>query len=72
MKLFLLKRNFPVRYDENDGFVIRAENEFDARCIANENHADEGRIWDCEASVSCQEININGNKGIILADFYEA
>jgi len=57
MKVFLLERaNFS--YDEIFRKVIVANNEQRARKIANLETADEGKIWEDSAEVSCTIINL--------------
>ena len=72
-------------YDKNFGFIIRAENEKEAREIANENAGDENRgeflnsktsdtktPWLDEKYSTCVEISSNGEKGLIMQDFARA
>ena len=70
MKLFLLTRD-NYTWDEYDAFVIRAENEEEARKLA----AKEGESsfesihWLNKTVSKCEEIKIKGDKGIILSSF---
>ena len=72
-------------YDKNFGFIIRGENEKEAREIANENAGDENRgeflrektantktPWLDEKYSTCIEISGNGEKGLIMQDFARA
>jgi hypothetical protein len=75
MKLWLLSNTDDkgAVYDAYNGFVIAANSEAVAREIANENAADEGRIWENPKLSSCELIgNSIGNRsdGIILSDFH--
>jgi len=69
-------------YDKNFGFIIRAENEKEAREIANKNAGDENRVeflnsktagtktpWLDDKYSTCSEISNNGEKGLIMQDF---
>ena len=69
-------------YDKNFGFIIRAENEKEAREIGNENAGDENRVeflnsktantktpWLDDKYSTCSEISNNGEKGLIMRDF---
>jgi len=71
-------------YDKAFGFIIRAENEEEARKIANKNGGDEvGKIshkvyrtggdpW-LDANFSeCIELSTDGEKGVIMRDFASA
>jgi hypothetical protein len=71
-------------YDKAFGFIIRAENEQEARKIANENGGDEvgevshnvyrtgGDPW-LDANFSqCIEITNHGEKGVIIKDLRSA
>lgn len=79
MKLFLL--NLRKDYSNNSsalantyydmvlGFVVRAENEEAARQIASDNHEDEGdQVWFDRSKVTCEEIHVSGDAGMILKD----
>lgn len=73
MKIYLLKRNDYVCYDEYKGFVIAAKNPEAAIKIANDNAADEGKLWGDVAKVSVSVIG-TADKSItepyiLLADF---
>lgn len=70
MKLYLLKRIGHVRYDENAGFVIRAETEQRARTLASMESADEGaECWLNPEKSTCSEIEVEGSEEIIITDF---
>lgn len=71
MKLWLLKREskFGPMYDVNNGFVIRAESEAQARNIASDHHGDEGIGFWLTDKATCEELLPEGDVGIILQDF---
>ena len=69
MKLWILTRINPDGYDVYNGHVIRAKTEYDARQMANQKAADEGRIWHSSALATCTELAANGPEGIQLSDF---
>lgn len=74
MNIYLLKRDNKVGYDEYDGFVIAANTEDEARQMAAEEAADEGKnIWLSPVSddVRVVKIGINDypNPEIILDSF---
>ena len=71
MKLWKIERlSNDVGYDEFDSFIIRAENETEARVIAAENCADEGTtVWLDSRYSTCKEINKEGEKEVILSSF---
>ena len=71
MKLWLLKRpEDDCSWDEYDGFVIRAQNEVQARRIASENPGDEGAsVWLSSVLSTCEELKNQGIPGIVLSDF---
>lgn len=70
MRLWLLRRSDPrLIYDTNEGFVIRAESEAAARGLANSQAADEGAIWEDPAASSCEPLDHDGSRGIVLIDF---
>jgi hypothetical protein len=69
MKLWLLKQRV-FDYDQVAGFVIRAENEADARCRAATECRDEGMVvWNDPAQSTCIRLVDKGAAGIILRDF---
>ena len=58
-------------YDCNDGFVIRAKSEKQARKLASEDFADEGKdCWLYSDKSSCEKIKSTGENEIILKDFH--
>ena len=70
MNLWLLRKlDDALLYDANYGFVIRAENEVAARDLANSQASDEGKIWDDPAASSCELLDHDGSRGIVLTDF---
>lgn len=71
MKLYLLRRRdeWSIGYDEYQGFVVRAHSEYEARAIANSQHADEGQIWSSARHVSCTVLTNSGDPGVVLASF---
>jgi hypothetical protein len=76
-KLFLLVRIGYTGYDEYRSKLICATSEDEARIAANgsycddDNYGGEGRIWQNEELVSCQEIKPEMIKtpSVIIADF---
>lgn len=68
MKIWILRRKDQIGYDEYDGKVVVAEDEWRARDIANRRVGDEGRIWDDPTIVICDEVD-NDIEGIVLASF---
>ena len=71
MKLFLLEQldSGGAYSDEYEAKIIRAENEDQARDIANMTTGDEGEIWEDDTMVSCVEVPQDGDPGVILDDF---
>ena len=72
-------------YDKSFGFIVRAENEAEARKIANENAGDENRgeflnsktantktPWLDEKYSTCIELVGDGDAGMIMQDFARA
>jgi hypothetical protein len=94
MKIYELRPadNLPINdnpwepwYDKNFGFIIRADNEKEAREIANQNAGEENRgvffnekiantntPWLDEKYSTCIEILNEGEKGLIMQDFARA
>ena len=75
MRLYILQRLDGADYDENDGFVIRAEDSKEARKIASEQAGEENRItrrspWLQPTLTSCKTLNIAGKPGVIICDFH--
>ena len=71
MKIFLLRivQRVPY-YDCYDGKVIRAKDSIQARKIANEEYADEGKIWEDSSLVSRTRIKEAGLPQVIMTDFH--
>ena len=69
MAIYLLVRTDHPWYDEYDGRVICADNEKQARTIANKSAGDEGQMWDDYSLVVCELIDPDGEHGEILASF---
>ena len=69
MTLFLLQRVDGAGYDEYDAKIIRANNERQARGLANTKTGDEGRIWNNDALVKCEIVSVAGEIGEILGSF---
>lgn len=66
MKLYCLK-NFAVGYDEQQGCVVRATSEEDARRIAAANKGDEGdEVWLDPSLTTCEVVSGRGPRGLIL------
>lgn len=60
-----------VIYDNNEGFVIEAASEQEARQIAADNAADEGRMtWLSSSKSSCKPIVPSKTPQVILRDFH--
>ena len=61
------------QWDCNQGFIIRAASEDEARSLAQEQIADEKytneEFWHCPKCSSCEEVVINDIPKIILTDF---
>lgn len=69
MKLWNLK-NLALGLDIVAEFLVRAENEDDARRIASERAGDEGPgCWLDPASSSCEAITVKGKTGIVVRAF---
>lgn len=71
-QFYLLEQISIACYEENDGFVILANNEEEARQIANNEAADEGKIWDNPMKTKCNLLDRNAEPGIILQSFNAA
>lgn len=70
MKLWILGRKDDVDWDENRGFIIRAETAQEARRTASLNASDEGaETWIQPQKSTCKELREGGRRGIILRDF---
>lgn len=95
MKLWLLKaveglpkgdNPWDPWYDSTFAMVIRAENEYEARSIADQNGGDEmsgyrlkkrdmplpGYIWREPRYATCVELNSDGQPGVVIKDTAEA
>ena len=73
MKLFKLEAHESAGWDCNQGFVIRASNEKEARDMAQSKICDEKGaskiFWLDDKYSSCSEISLEGDSEIILQDF---
>lgn len=71
MRLWLLKRSAQwPEYDVNNGFVIRAATETDARQLAAGQRGDEGaETWLDSALSTCEPLTDDGPAEIVLLDF---
>ncbi len=69
MQLYLLTRTEDADYDEFIGMVIRANNEEQARGLANRASREEGEIWGDSSLVDCSPITAKGVAKIILFSF---
>ena len=77
MKIFILEPVDPydsmwTGYDLFDGFVIQAEDEKQARGIADANGADENlfqRPWLSDEYTTCKELVAGDGPGVILSSF---
>jgi len=60
-------------YDKAFGFVVRAENEDEARILASKEAGDEGgSVWINNNFTYCIELKGEGEKGVIIRDFASA
>ena len=66
MKLWLLMRKDSVGYDEYDSFVVRAENEEEARRLARDSTSNG---WTSEDQVDCHILLEEGIAEIILGSY---
>lgn len=75
MKLYVLRpatdhhRKMLFGYDCNDGFVVRAKDEAEARELAHAAKADEGDVWLNPQQTRVDELTEDGPAMIILTDF---
>ena len=71
MKLFILSQKKYHDFTEPDAvndILVRAENEFTARAIANANeheNRDDAQNWGVE-DADCKELNVDGEEGVVL------
>ena len=73
MKLYVLRRLDPARYDEAREMVVRARSSSVARKIASEYRGDEGEdAWLNPEDSSCRELKADGPEEKIVCDFFEA
>ena len=56
MNIYHLTRLNDVLYDENESFVIADYDTYNAMALANDNCADEGRIWMCDELIKVTPI----------------
>lgn len=74
MVIYLIEAKGAHGYDCNNGFVVAAHSEEEARALASRFTADEGDIW-CDASLStCERLGeadpgFNYNPCVLLRDF---
>lgn len=68
MRLYLLKRDDRVCFDEAAGFVVRASCPSEARLIASEHCGDEGPDMWLDAAV-CEVLTETGSGGVVLRSF---
>ena len=72
MHIYHLVNHTNVPYDSYDAFVIIATSEEKARAIANEESADEGRLWGERELASCTVIGrarSGASEGIVVGSF---
>lgn len=71
MRLWLLKRLDEVGRDEYAGFVVRAPDSYAARKIACEVAARGAtpEAWADPRRSSCERLLVEGEAGVVLADF---
>jgi len=80
MKLYRLRANYknkgskgynPFDYDCYHGFLVRANNEDEARRVASESAFDEGAEAWLDSNLSyCDELSLDGPLEILLSDFH--
>lgn len=68
MQIYCLTLIDSVDWDEFDGKVIVAQNEADARRIANKHTGTEGKVWEDTAFVKCEIVNTD-KEGVVLESF---
>ena len=68
MQLYILEKREISKHDQYDKMVVRAQNERQAREIANYK-AQEGEIWLDPTEVSCWKLFQRGEGGVIVASF---
>lgn len=78
-KLYLLRPiddeagNWEPWYDKAFGFVVRAADELEARSFAMLKAGDEGSdVWVDASQTSCEALENEGEKGILIQDFKSA
>ena len=70
MAIFLITRTGSVDYEEYRAFVIKAQDEDEARQIASETNGTEGRgQWLNPSFSKCEELKEDGVSEIICSDF---
>jgi hypothetical protein len=67
MNLYLLV-NSKAGYDENEAMAILANNERQARRIANAHRNHEGAIWEDKRRVTCKLVD-TGVAGLVLISY---
>ena len=72
MKLWVLEVIESGGYDEYDSKAVIAEDEVQARSLANENTGDEGKIWVYPTHVACTEISLDKYGPIVLLESFNA
>lgn len=82
MKLYLIRPINPNRnpwdpwYDKAFGFVVRADNESEARAMVGEEAGDEIRkapdAWANPQYSSCVELTAEGEAEVVIRDFHAA
>lgn len=71
MKLWLLDRPNADAYpgmSEMAACLVRAESENEARRLANDNHMAEGYVWLDPALVTCEEVVVEGEPGLLMIE----
>lgn len=71
MKLWVLQAIKEVDWDEFDGFVVRAEDEAQAREIAEQTAKYEKQkgFWLSAKTTTCKEVKVHGKAEVILSAF---
>jgi len=68
-QFYLLSVKGYVGYDSYDSKVVRAENESEARKLANEQYGDEGKVREDPQHVDCEVLACSGDSVVILSSF---
>jgi hypothetical protein len=69
MNFYLLKLKHNNDYDTVQAQIVRANDENEARRLANRNVGDEGPVWENPDEVSCKVLDLNGPPEVVLTDY---